>query len=946
MCLRLACEKVLKLLFTALFVFSGSYLYAQQEERILSYEAYSALNSDQINSPGTLRVSALSFSSAGEDWEIVEGPEEVEGVFVGGTGWLEWEILIPSSGFYSLSIDYFPAAGRGTEIERALFIDGVIPFQEAESLMFQRVWTDIFPDPRRDNRGNDLRPIQEELPCWRTGFAGNAFERSGRPYQFYLSEGIHTVRLQSVREPMVMESLSFRPLNELPSYREYAAVVTDAADPSEGVFLKVQCEDVYIKSDPSIKVLMDRSSPNTEPYHVSKIRLNTLGGRSWERPGEWASWVVDIPADGLYEIAFRIRQNMVRGTFSSRRIYIDGEIPFAELDSRVYPYEKSWNIDILGSETPYHFYLTQGRHEITMEVTLGALAPIIAVVEQSVLELNNLYRRIIMITGRAPDLFRDYHLEAHIPGLMETVAEQAEQISSIVSQLNIINVTESKENIVLDKLIRQLNDFIQRPETIPRRIDAFKSNVGALGSWTLEARKQPLEMDYLVVASPGTIYPPAEAGIAVQLKHALGSFFASFYEDYSSVGNVVEGGDPLEIWVLSARDKAQILKPLVDSDFTTSTGIEVNLKLVDEKILLPAILSGNSPDLVLNAKRAQPVNFALRNAVTDMSVFPGFSVMEGFFSQSALFPYRYGNGVFALPEQEVFEMLFYREDIFRELNLTPPDTWDELFELIPILQKNHLDFGLPYAVALATDQNILPPNPTFSMLLYQNDGRFYNEAGDRSLLNLPESLSAFRDWTDLYTSFKLDQEYNFETRFRTGEMPAAIQRYDQYNTLTIFAPELRGLWKMVPVPGKRMEDGTIRRESISDSTCTMIMEDSDKKEEAWEFVQWWLSPQIQVRFGRELESLLGAGGRYPTANREAVASLPWPAEALAQLESQWRWVRGVAEIPGGYFTGRHLDNAMRRVVFEGDNPRDTMLDYVDLINDEIIQKRKELKLDE
>ena len=44
-------------------------------------------------------------------------------------------------------------------------------------------------------------------------------------------------------------------------------------------------------------------------------------------------------------------------------------------------------------------------------------------------------------------------------------------------------------------------------------------------------------------------------------------------------------------------------------------------------------------------------------------------------------------------------------------------------------------------------------------------------------------------------------EYNFINRFRMGEMPLGIANYGEYNTLSVFAPELRGEWGMAPVPG-------------------------------------------------------------------------------------------------------------------------------------------------
>ena len=44
--------------------------------------------------------------------------------------------------------------------------------------------------------------------------------------------------------------------------------------------------------------------------------------------------------------------------------------------------------------------------------------------------------------------------------------------------------------------------------------------------------------------------------------------------------------------------------------------------------------------------------------------------------------------------------------------------------------------------------------------------------------------------------------------------------------------------------------------------------------------------------GREMEGLMGAAARYPTANIEALQELPWPIRDYRSLEEQWEWVQG------------------------------------------------------
>ncbi len=230
------------------------------------------------------------------------------------------------------------------------------------------------------------------------------------------------------------------------------------------------------------------------------------------------------------------------------------------------------------------------------------------------------------------------------------------------------------------------------------------------------------------------------------------------------------------------------------------------------------------------------------------------------------------------------------------------------------------------------------------MLLYQNDGNFYQGEGKSSDLNSEISMKTFKKWTEFYTNYKFPLKFDFANRFRIGEMPIGITDYTFYNFLTVSAPELRGLWEFAPVPGTVMADGTIRRDVSSVGSGVVMMEQANDKEAAWEFMKWWTSKDTQVRFGREMEGLMGAAARYPTANMEALEQLPWPVRDYRSLKEQWQWVRGIPEVPGGYFTGRHLDNAFREVVNEGTNTRESLNDFVRFIDDEIKVKRKEFNL--
>jgi len=180
-------------------------------------------------------------------------------------------------------------------------------------------------------------------------------------------------------------------------------------------------------------------------------------------------------------------------------------------------------MNVLGGEEPYLFHLTKGMHRIRMMVSLGDIAPLIRTIESSVLQLNEMYRKILMITSNTPDPFRDYQLEKRIPDMVKTFEEQAVIIQSVADYLEQSTGELSDKVAVLHTMVGQLKEMTTNPETVGNRLNAFKVNVGGLGTWILTVREQPLALDYLIVSSPDRKLPRAEATFFEEAKHELGA---------------------------------------------------------------------------------------------------------------------------------------------------------------------------------------------------------------------------------------------------------------------------------------------------------------------------------------------------------------------------------------------------------------------------------------
>ncbi|WP_318653394.1 extracellular solute-binding protein [Paenibacillus rhizovicinus] len=930
--------------------------WSTQQQSRGDYADYLAQNASADFADQEIIMDASNYAKTdGDGFEKIDNYEGQSGTSLktGEQGSVEWDIDVKQAGFYNIGVQYFPIAGKSSSIERSLMIDGAVPFTEASYLQFDRVWDNELDHIKQDNQGNDLRPQQVEKPEWREAMLEDSDGYYADPFKFYLSAGRHTLTFVSQREPMVIHQVKLyqqkQPVAYADALKQYEQ---DGLKKTDGQLITVQGEAASAKSSPTLYPQTERSTGSVTPYSPKLIRVNTIGGNNWRLPGQWIEWEVDVPEAGLYKIGMKSKQQFVRGLYSTRRLLINGEVPFKEAEEIPFRYKNGYRIDVMGGDEPYLFKLEKGKNIIRMEDTLGEFAPLIREVKESLYNLNAMYRKIIMITGASPDKYRDYRLDKQVPKMLETFKSESERLTAVSKELKRLSGGSSDSEALLKTMAMQLTELVKDPDTIPRRLASFKSNAGGLGTWLQKAIEMPLQIDEIYVASPAKKFPKAGEGFFSKIKHEVATFAYSFVIDYNQIGNDSDQKNQktITVWIGSGRDQANTLKAMIDETFTPETGINVNLKLVQMNTLLPATLAGRGPDVAMQISNDIPVNYAMRDAAADLSHFADYPEIAKRFRESALVPYTYEKGVYALPETQTFNMLFYRKDVLQELGLEVPQTWDDVYKLLTVLSKNRMQFGMPITVPQTSvpvpGQNI-PPNSIFGSLLMQNGGQFYRNGGKESDLDSKIGVETFKTWTDLYSDYKLEREFDFANRFRTGEMPIGIVDYTTYNQLTVFAPEIRGMWGFAPIPGTKQPDGTINRDTPSTGNGTLMMNDAKDKDSSWEFMKWWTSEETQTNFGREMEALMGASARYPTANIKALDSLPWPVADYQALKAQFEYVKGIPEVPGGYFTGRHLQNAFLKVVVENKTEaRESILDYTQYIQDEIKAKRKEFGLPE
>ena len=866
-----------------------------------------------------------------------------------------WKVNVPQAGFYNIYMEYLLPQSRGVAAERSVLINGKLPFDDAGNMVFSRIWTDG-GEKRVDNQGNEIRPTQVEIFDWQGAYCKDSMGYIADPYEFYFEQGENTITFVAVNEPMVLRKIKLAAIQEIKSYAEYAASLPAVSPSSVGLTLNevIEGEDSVRRSESSLYAKYDRSSATTSPYSVTKTILNYTGGDAWRSAGQWIEWEVNVPETGYYHITVKGRQNYSRGSVSGRMLMIDGEVPFKEVKEIAFDYQNDWECKTLGNDDgPFNFYLTAGKHTLRLEATLGEVGKVLDELEDCTFRLNKIYRTILVYTGATPDKYRDYKIQNVYPETILAMELEARRLYKAVDDMVAISGQKASQIATAQTLATQLERFVDKPEKITTEFTNFKDNITALGTSILELSEIRLDIDYIRVAGTDAKVKKDKSNFFKNTGHEIKSFVASFFVDYEAVGDVYDenakGDDkPLKVWVLTGRDQGTIMKALVDEEFTPQTGIKVNVQTVQAAAVLNAVMAGRGPDVLLSIGGDQPVNYALRGSAVDLTKFDGFDEVFSNFTPSSYAQYSLDGAVYGMPETQTFNVLFYRKDILEELELDVPNTWKELIEMFPTIQGNNMTIGMPSAAGTATTGSGGDLNLYFTML-YQYGGDLYNEKGTKTIVNDDAGVDAFADYVKFYNDYGCPTVYDFASRFRSGEMPIAVANYGMYNTLMVSAPEIRGLWDFTLVPGTEKTD-EYGRTWIDRSDCivgaaSMILPSDDATEKkAWEFFKWWGATNTQVKFGREMEALLGASARYATANKNAFAQLAWSQHAIEVLTDQWEQTVGIREVPGGYYTGRHLTNAVRKCINEKADPRETILDYSILINEELTKKRKEFGL--
>jgi ABC-type glycerol-3-phosphate transport system substrate-binding protein len=883
---------------------------------------------------------------------VVETYEGRPGVIVWEeqVGTIAFEVIVPKTGNYNMKMTYFPIVGNNSVSEVSVLIDGVSPYDSATRINIPRRFMSEHPIIT-DARDNEMLSPQVESPTWLTTSFKDTDGLFNDPLLFYLTQGTHIIYLTSEKAAFAIDSISIYNEKEVPDYVRPSDSELSANENAETILL--QGEKYNFTNNQSIVPVAVRNTYDMDPAHPVKQRYNAVG--VWDKAGQAVDWNFNVSTAGYYKVGVRARQNELRGLASNRRILIDGAVPNKAFDSVKFEYSTDFvtvtAVDDNGE--PAYVYLEPGKHTITLEAIPGEIGNVMRYLDGAVFDINQYYMDILMITGPNPDQYTDYNVHIEIPDLIPEFERLRDELLEQMAEVERIAGTKGTTATALERMAQVLDNCVKWPRRIPNSIrnTALKSGVSATSAWMRENRAQPLRVDYIEITPATKEFKKNSFNLFKAAGFGIEGFVGSFFEDYTRLSDFAQ--DSIDVWVNVGRDQTNIVKQMADGSFTEQEKIPVAINLVQGTIM-EAVLAGKGPDVALYLGGEFPVNLAIRGLLKELDGFEGFEAMEERFGAEALVHYQYDGKTYGLPLTRNFPVMFYRKDVLAEVGVTePPETWQDLIDVLPALQRKYMQPGLilPMSINNVTGgATAISPSVevghTYAMMMVQRGNDWYNEDYTETTFTTPEAYEAFEMWTDFYNIYKFDLIYDPFTRFRTGEAPIVIQNYNTfYNQLNVAAPEIKGLWDFTLVPGTELEDGTISHAANSQGTGAIILATCNNMEGAWKFIEWFTRTEQQVEYARNVEGVLGPLGRVDVANQEALQRLNWSASELRTINEQMSELKEIPITPSAYVVTRELMNAFREVVNNKFNPRYIINEQNIIINNEITRKRENLGLD-
>ena len=860
-------------------------------------------------------------------------------VQIGERGSIELELNVVADGIYYMCFDYLADSDTILPVEAQFMIDGDFPFYEMRQQVLESQWST--PQQKSyDSYGNEVVGIPDKVYEWQNKYIMDSTYRYSGPLGIELTKGRHTVTVTLKEGTLLLGNFKLTAKPQVEAYTGSERAEGDG-------FIEIQAEDFTYRNASSIHATCEYD-PNLYPYQAGNRIMNTVDSTSFSEGGQQISYQFTVEKEGNYYLAFHYSQSDKSDFPVFMNIRIDGELPNTEFENCAFAYKKDYNLyTLLDSEgNKISVPLGAGQHTISMQISMEPLRNALETIEQIMGKVNDLSLEVTKVAGTNKDKYRDFSLESYIPGIGDTLTQWADELAAVMEEARTYNPDKKKIAAFSSISIaeNQLRSLAKKPDELIYRIDELATSTSSVNQHlanlidSLNGNDFSLDSIYLYQEDAAKQLP-RHKNVFVKAGLGIVRFCTSFGKQAYSSSNT--NPEHLQVSVNRSRQHLEIMQQMITEEFTPQTGIEVDLSLMpDQTKLVLANASGDSPDVATGVNYSIPFELGIRGALKDLTQFDDFAEVAGRYTEGLLMPYVIDDSVYAIPETMNFQVLFYRKDILDKLGLEVPDTLEDVEAMLPDLQMRGLNFYYPTARTVGM-KTFLDTTP----IIFQSGGRLYDTYVEDVTITCEEVVEGFTTLTNLFTIYNLPKDVpNFYQHFRNGDYPIGISDFGTYNLISNAAPEIDGSWGVALIPGVKDENGEVMRYSSAGAESTFLFNSTPEREEqAWEFVKWWSSAQVQAEFGQRLQITYGDEYYWNTANCEAFAQLPWDSDDKEVISEQLTWTMEAPRALASYMVERELSDAYNLVVLgaKSANVREALDDAQKNIKRETLRKLEE-----
>ncbi|MGO1769561.1 MAG: sugar ABC transporter substrate-binding protein [Microbacterium sp.] len=320
----------------------------------------------------------------------------------------------------------------------------------------------------------------------------------------------------------------------------------------------------------------------------------------------------------------------------------------------------------------------------------------------------------------------------------------------------------------------------------------------------------------------------------------------------SSGGDGDGSGGSLDVWIMQGTNPdAKAFFDEVATAFEEETGAELNVDFVEwgdaHDRFVTSIAGGTTPD-VAETGTTWTAEFADAGALAPLDEHVSEAGLDDDLVEGLVEAGTYEDELYGMPWYAGVRSLVYRSDIFEELGLEAPTTWQEIVDAGEAIEKAHPDmnaFAVPGGAELATYPWVWGAGGEVAT---QDGGTWTSE------LDSPESVEGIEFYTGLQTEHGFSSagattwdEVDLLDSFTAGETAMAVMGSWTPATIVEQNADLDGKFAATPIPGK---DGGIAPSVLGGSHLSMF-NTADDQDLAWTFIEMMTTGEFAEQWAEQ-----------------------------------------------------------------------------------------------